>query len=82
MLTKALILITLLAILASLASGMVFLVKDKGGSDRTVKALTLRIGLSVTLFVLLFVAYAAGLIQPHGLYPAPPAQSVPAGEKN
>jgi len=69
MLIKTLIVLVLLAILFSLFSGMIFLVKDKGQSQRTVKALTVRIALSVALFILLMVAFATGLIQPHGITP-------------
>ncbi|MGC1951956.1 MAG: twin transmembrane helix small protein [Gammaproteobacteria bacterium] len=69
MLTKVLIIAVFLTILGSLASGLLFLVKDKGQSDRTIKALTLRISLSVFLFLLLFLLFAAGLITPHGVQP-------------
>jgi cytochrome bd-type quinol oxidase subunit 2 len=69
MLVKVLIVVVLLAILISLFSGMFFLVKDKGESKRTIKALTVRIVLSVALFVLLMIAFATGLIQPHGITP-------------
>ncbi|RRQ23096.1 twin transmembrane helix small protein [Thiohalobacter thiocyanaticus] len=74
MLPKLFIVLVLLVILGSLASGLIFLIKDKGDSDRTVKALTWRIGLSVTLFLLLMLGYATGVLQPHGVYPHPPAQ--------
>ena len=67
MFAKVLVLIIFFGILASLGSALVFLIKDKGASDRMAKALSLRIGVSVGLFVLLFVLYAAGLIQPHGV---------------
>jgi len=69
MVAKAFIVLTLFAILLSLGSAMVFLVKDKGRSDRTVKALSVRIGLSMALFVLLMLGIAAGVITPHGVYP-------------
>jgi len=69
MVAKAFIVLTLFAILLSLGSAMVFLVKDKGQSDRTVKALSVRIGLSIALFVLLMLAIATGLITPHGIFP-------------
>jgi len=62
---KPLILIVLAAILVSLGSGLFHLVKDEGRSNRMVNALTVRIGLSVLLFVLLFIAWRAGLIEPH-----------------
>jgi hypothetical protein len=63
---KFLVILMLLAIVASLGSGLFFLVKDGGGSKRMVKALTVRVTLSVVLILLLFIAWAAGLIQPHG----------------
>lgn len=72
MLVKLLIVAVLLFILASLFSGMVFMLKDKGKSDRAVKALTVRISLSVALFVLLMIGFATGVIQPHGLMPMGP----------
>ncbi len=82
MLIKILIIATLLAILVSLASGMVFLVKDKGQSQRTAKALTVRITLSVALFGLLMLGIFTGYIKPHGIYPAghPVTQRAPATE--
>jgi hypothetical protein len=63
------ILITLVAIVGSLGAGLVFMLKDRGQSDRTVKALTVRIALSVTLFLLLLLGFATGIIKPHGIYP-------------
>ncbi|HVN42822.1 MAG TPA: twin transmembrane helix small protein [Steroidobacteraceae bacterium] len=62
---KPLIVLVLFAILASLGSGLFHLVKDEGQSNRMVNALTLRIALSVLLFALLFLAWRAGLIEPH-----------------
>ena len=69
MLAKTLVILVFFVILGSLASGLVFLVKDKGQGDRTVKALTWRIGLSVSLFLLLLILFATGLITPHGVRP-------------
>jgi len=54
-------------ILASLGSALYYLIRDKGGSDRTVKALTLRITLSLVLFVVLMGSYYFGLIPETGL---------------
>jgi hypothetical protein len=68
MLTKIIIVLFLLAIIGSLGSGLFYLVRDRGSSERTVRALTVRISLSVLLFVLLMLAYATGLLQPHGIY--------------
>ncbi|MBK8509399.1 MAG: twin transmembrane helix small protein [Candidatus Competibacter sp.] len=64
---KIIVAIMLVLILGSLGSGLFFLISDRGQNRRTVKALTLRIGLSVALFLLLMLAYATGLIKPHGL---------------
>jgi cytochrome bd-type quinol oxidase subunit 2 len=64
---KILIVVVLVAIVVSLGSGLFHLVKDDGQSKRMVNALTVRIALSVLLFVLLFVAWKGGLIVPHGI---------------
>lgn len=65
---KVLIIACLIGIVASLGSGLFHLVNDRGESKRMVRALTVRIGLSVLLFVLLLVAWSQGLITPHGLH--------------
>jgi hypothetical protein len=67
MLGKILIILVLLVIIGSLFSGLFYLVRDKGTSERTVRALTVRISLSVLLFVLLMIGYATGVLQPHGV---------------
>jgi hypothetical protein len=59
---KILVILFLLVILGSLASALYYLIRDKGHSDRTVRALTWRIGLSITLFVLLMAGYYTGII--------------------
>lgn len=46
-----------LFILASLASAMYYMVKDEGQSTRAVRALTLRIGLSIILFALMMLGF-------------------------
>ncbi|HKJ71219.1 MAG TPA: twin transmembrane helix small protein [Gammaproteobacteria bacterium] len=69
MLTKAFIILVLVVILASLGSGLFYLMRDQGSGERTVRALTIRISLSLVLFALLMLAYALGLIQPHGIVP-------------
>jgi cytochrome bd-type quinol oxidase subunit 2 len=63
--TRLLILACLVAIVASLGSALVHLVRDKGESKKMAQALTIRVGLSVLLFVLLMVAWWLGWIQPH-----------------
>lgn len=65
MLAKVIIVLFLLIILYSLGSALFYLVKEKGNSTSVVKALTWRIGLSLLLFFLLFVAYGFGWIHPH-----------------
>ena len=61
---KILIILFLLVIMYSLASSFWFLVRDKGQGDRTVKRLTWRIGLSLVLFLLLWLAFQMGWIEP------------------
>jgi len=68
MFSKIIVVLFLIAILASLGSGLFYLVTDKGSSDRTVRALTVRITLSIVLFLLLMLGYLTGLLQPHGAY--------------
>lgn len=67
MFTKIFIIFVMILIVASLASGLFYLVKDTDKSKRTVKALTIRIAISLSLFVFLFIAFKLGLIQPHGI---------------
>ena len=69
MLSKILIVIIFLGMIGSMGSALFFLIKDKGQSDRTLKALTVRIGVSIALFALLFVLWGLGLISPHGVRP-------------
>ncbi len=64
MLFKIVVVLVLLFIIASLFSALYFLAKDKDGGARTAKALTLRIGLSIALFVFLLLGYYFGLIGP------------------
>jgi hypothetical protein len=62
---KAIVLLLFLFIFFSLASALYYLVTDKSGSNRVVKALTWRIGLSIVLFILLMIAFAFGWLTPH-----------------
>lgn len=59
---RIIIITFLLVILGSLASALYFLVKDKGQSDRTVKALTVRVALSLGLFLLLMAGFYFGIL--------------------
>lgn len=67
MLAKIIVIVVMLVILGSLFSGLVFLVRDKGKTERPVKALTWRIVLSLSLFVFLFLAFKFHWITPHDL---------------
>jgi hypothetical protein len=58
----------LVLIVGSLGSALWFLVRDKGNSERAVKALTLRISLSIGLFLLLMAGYYFGLVPKTGLH--------------
>ncbi len=56
----------LLLIVGSLFSALFYLSKDKGTGERTVRALTVRISLSLLLFILLMVGFYTGVIgHPH-----------------
>lgn len=61
---KILIIVFILVILYSLGSALIFLVKDHGEGDRTVKRLTWRIGLSLVLFLFVWAAYSQGWVEP------------------
>ena len=64
---RLIVVAVLIGIIASMASAAFQLAGGKGDSGKMLKALTWRIGLSVALFVVLIVAWKAGIIQPHGL---------------
>lgn len=64
---KFLIILTLLAIVASMGRAMFAMVSGPQDSKQMVNALTIRIALSVALFVLLFIGWHFGLLEPHRL---------------
>jgi hypothetical protein len=64
---KIFVALAFIMIIASLGSALVFLMRDKGRSNRTVKALAFRVGFSIALFVLILVSYQLGWIQPTGI---------------
>ena len=64
---KIVVILFLIVIFGSLASALVYLVRNNGKSEATVKALTYRVGLSVVLFVLLMTGYYFGIIQQNGM---------------
>lgn len=63
---KLVVVLMLIGVMGSLFSALFFLLRDQGVSRRTVKALTLRVGLSMLLFALLMLAFRAGWIPGHG----------------
>jgi hypothetical protein len=64
---KILVIVFVIVILGSLGSALFYLVRDGGQSDRTVRALTWRIVLSIALFILLMAGYKTGIIPRSGL---------------
>jgi hypothetical protein len=65
---KWLVLFIFFLIVLSLVSAMVQLVRDnRGETRRMVRALTVRIGLSIALFIVLWVTWKMGWIEPHGV---------------
>lgn len=64
---KILVAIAFLLILGSLGSALFFMMRDKGQTKRTMQSLAMRVGLSITLFLMLLGAYQMGWIQPTGI---------------
>jgi hypothetical protein len=64
---KIVIIVLLVAVVASLFSGLYFVYKDKGNTNRAVISLTIRIALSLLVFVLLIGSYYFGWIGDRGL---------------
>lgn len=60
---KFIVLLLLGFVIISLFSGLYFLVKDKGQTNRTVNALSFRIGLSILTIVVVMIAGATGVIE-------------------
>jgi hypothetical protein len=69
---KIIIGIAFLGILVSLAAAGLFMLKSddtKGKTNHMARALTLRIGISVALFVLILTLWSLGIIRPTGIIP-------------
>ncbi len=64
---RIVIVLLLVAIVASLFSGLYFVYKDKGSGNRAVISLTIRVALSVLVFVILIGSYFFGWIPARGL---------------
>jgi uncharacterized membrane protein len=64
---KIAVAIAFVLIIGSLGAAFFFLMRDKGRSNNTVRALAVRVALSITLFLLILLAYKLGYIQPTGI---------------
>lgn len=64
---KMFIVLTLLGIVVSLGQAMFSMTAGPTDSKRMVQALTVRVALSVALFVFLFLGWRFGMITPHGM---------------
>ncbi|MEO1944538.1 MAG: twin transmembrane helix small protein [PS1 clade bacterium] len=63
-----LVIVLIIAILFALATGLIGLLKGgEKGSDKLFKSLVTRVGLSVSLFVLLMFAGYMGWIEPNSI---------------
>jgi uncharacterized membrane protein len=87
MIIKFIVVIAFILIIISLGSALLHLVKHKSDEDsqKTVKALTFRIALSLLLFIFVYVMIATGLYTPHGIgvrmhAPKPASSAAPAPE--
>ncbi|HTV77862.1 MAG TPA: twin transmembrane helix small protein [Steroidobacteraceae bacterium] len=72
MAVKIIIVLMFAGVVASLGSALFHLSRHSGDSRKLFRSLALRVGLSVGLFILLMIAWALGLITPHGLQPGSP----------
>ncbi|KFN51897.1 MAG: twin transmembrane helix small protein [Arenimonas sp.] len=65
---KTLVIVAFLCLIVwNLGAGLYYMMVDKGRTNRTVKSLSWRIGLSVGLILLVVAGIATGVIQPHGV---------------
>ena len=64
---KVVVVAGLIAIIVALFTALVFLHRDRGSGTRIVKALAIRVGLSILLIAFLVTSYFAGWIGPQGL---------------
>ncbi len=65
---KYIIIFAFLFIIYSMGSALFYLSRDKGKSSNTVRFLTVRIAISVALFMFIILAMKLGWIVPHGLH--------------
>jgi succinate dehydrogenase/fumarate reductase cytochrome b subunit len=66
MLQKLIIIAFLIVILYNLGAGLYYMITDRGQTQRTVRSLAWRVGLSIALIILIGLGIATGIIVPHG----------------
>ena len=59
---KIIVILFILLIIGSMASALFFMVRDKGNSTRTVRALTWRVVFSIALFAMLMLGFHFGIL--------------------
>ena len=59
---RIVVILFIAVILFSLGSALYYMIRDRGSGERTAKALTVRIALSVILFLMLIIGFQSGLI--------------------
>ena len=59
---RIVVILFLIAIVGSLGSALYYMVTDRDGGQRMFRALAIRVGLSVTRFLMLMAGYYFGLI--------------------
>jgi hypothetical protein len=69
MVVKSIFIVVFVLIIISLGSALYQLVKggSQEQSEKTVKALSFRIALSIVLFICVFIAMSTGLFKPNGI---------------
>ncbi|MCE5233142.1 MAG: twin transmembrane helix small protein [Mizugakiibacter sp.] len=64
---KYALIVLLLVVMFNLGQALYFMMTDRGRTNRTVWALTRRIGFSLLLILLVIIGIVTGLLQPHDL---------------
>lgn len=64
---KWIVLLAFVLIIGSLASALFFLVRDRGRTRNTMRALGFRVGFSIALFAFILLAGYMGWIHPTGV---------------
>ena len=64
---ELLVIATLVAIVISLGHALFSMTSGPTDSKRMVRALTIRVALSIALFAFLMIGWYFGLIEPHGM---------------